>query len=257
MRWVFGGSTILDQHRSTEARCRIAAASGLSFLSILYSSSAETAAGAEQLAGDPFGVVRGQKRGNCGDVIHLANAAKWSLGHGILLKRRTNEAGSVHSFGLDHPWVNGVDANLARAQLFRQNPGNNVHRALGARVNRAGRRRQAADHRTDVDDAGSVAEVGHGSLGREQESQHVDVEDLVKLLLGHGLDGGELVNAGVVDQDVEAAEVLDGSRYQTLGVRGFRYVSSDGDCLAPAGGYRADHGIFPRLSGGVGYGCGH
>ena len=54
------------------------------------------------------------------------------------------------------------------------------------------------------------AEVLDGCLRGEQKTEHVNVKCLVKLVFGDGLDPSELVYAGVVNEDVEAAVVFDG-----------------------------------------------
>src|ERR1700722_6665064 len=82
---------------------------------------AEAAAGAEQLAGDPFGVVGGEEGGDGSDVIDLADAAKRCLRDDTLLEVGAEEACSVYAFGLDHAGVDGVDADLFRAELFGEN----------------------------------------------------------------------------------------------------------------------------------------
>jgi hypothetical protein len=52
--------------------------------------------------------------------------------------------------------------------------------------------------------------VFDGCLRGERETEHVNVKHLVELFFGDGLEGGELVYAGVVNEDVEAAIVFDG-----------------------------------------------
>ena len=64
-------------------------------------------------------------------------------------------------------------------------------------------------------------------------------------------DGGELVDAGVVDEDVEAAEVLDGGVDDALGFGGLGDVATDGDGLATGGGDGDDDGVRAGLAGGV------
>ena len=90
-----------------------------------------------------------------------------------------------------------------------------------------------------------------GGLRGEQKAEDVDVEDLVELLFGDGLDGGELVDAGVVDENVETAEVLDGRVDDALGFGGLGDVAADGDGLATGGGDGGDDGFGAGLAGGV------
>ena len=94
---------------------------------------AEAAAGANQFAGDPLGIVRSEERGDTGDIIHLTDAAKRGLRDGAFLEVGADEARGVYAFGLNHAGVDGVDADLFRAQLFREDAGDRVHRALGRR----------------------------------------------------------------------------------------------------------------------------
>ena len=171
---------------------------------------AKAAASEKLLAGEPGGVVRSQKDSDGGDVARLADAAERSLRDDGLLEVRADEAAAVGAFGLDHAGIDGVDPDLLRAELAGEHAGDGVDRALGAGVNRAVRRRDAAGDGADVDDAAAFAEVLDGGLRGEQKTEHVDVEMPVELLFGDGLDGSELVHAGVVDEDVEAAVVLDG-----------------------------------------------
>ncbi len=108
------------------------------------------------------------------------------------------------------PGLMRVDADLPRAELAREHAGDGVHRALAwpsRRPSSAGVRRVTAG--ADVDDAAALAEVLDGGLRGEQAAEHVDVEDPVEVLLGDRLERREGVDAGVVDQDVEAAIGLD------------------------------------------------
>src|ERR1700693_1864977 len=168
----------------------------------------EAAADADQLAGDPLGVVGSEEGGDAGNIIHLTDAAERGLRDDSRLEVGPDEACGVYAFGVDHAGIDGVDADLLRAKLIGEDTGDGVDRALRSGVHRAVWRRPAADYRADVDDAGAFAEVFHGSLRGEQETEYVDVEDLVVVRFGEGLDRQELVYAGVVDKDVEVAALL-------------------------------------------------
>src|SRR3954452_20808764 len=82
---------------------------------------AVAAAGEDGLAGEPAGVVGGEEYGDVGDVLGLAEAAEWRGGHGPLLEVGcavlAEDACGVGAFGFDHAGVQGVDANLLRAEL--------------------------------------------------------------------------------------------------------------------------------------------
>ena len=85
----------------------------------------------------------------------------------------------------------------------------------------------------------------------EQQAEHVDVELLVEVLVGDGLDGGELVDAGVVDQDVEAAIVLDGGVDDALRVGGLGDVAPTATALPPASVMASTTTVGAGLAGGV------
>ena len=65
------------------------------------------------------------------------------------------------------------------------------------------------DGRPDIDDAAALPEVLGGLLADQQQAKHIDVECLVKMLLGDLFERLHLVHAGVVDQHVETAKSLD------------------------------------------------
>ena len=48
----------------------------------------------------------------------LADAAERGLRDGALFEVRADEARSVYAFGFDHAGIDGVDADLPRAQFF-------------------------------------------------------------------------------------------------------------------------------------------
>ena len=96
-----------------------------------------------------------------------------------------------------------------------------------------------------------LAEVLDRGLRDEQEAEDVDVELLVEVLRRDGFEGRELVDAGVVDQDVELAEGLDGGVDDGLRVGGLGDVSVDGDGLAAGLGDGVDDGVGAGLAGGV------
>jgi hypothetical protein len=126
----------------------------------------------------------------------------------------------VHDTGrrtrLSAAGIDGVDLDLLGADLASEHAGDGVNRGLGAGVNRAVRRCDATGNGADVDDAGAFAEVLDGRLRGEQKTEHVNVKCLVELVFGDGLDGSELVYAGVVYEDVESAVVFDGGFDDTL-----------------------------------------
>ena len=88
------------------------------------------------------------------------------------------------------------------------------------------------DSERGVDDpAGALlAEDLRGELGHREVTLEVDVDDDVPLLFGHVEDHPVAQDAGVVDQDVQPAEVVQGLLYHPLagGHVGDRVVVGDG-----------------------------
>ena len=108
----------------------------------------------------------------------------------FLRKSLADDAGGVYAFGFDHAGIDGVDADLLRAQVPW--PATRVIGVDGALGGAVDRRRSAsaerADHGTDVDDAAAVGvEVLDGFLRGQQQAEHVEVELLVEVLGGDRL----------------------------------------------------------------------
>jgi len=76
------------------------------------------AAGDEEgFAGDPAGIAGSEERGHRGDVLRLADAAERSICFDLFLEIAAMDASAVQTFGLDHAGVDGIDADLARAEF--------------------------------------------------------------------------------------------------------------------------------------------
>ena len=109
------------------------------------------------------------------------------------------------------PGQHRVDADAEARQLHGAAAGEGVDRALRGGVVRLADPAALAHHRRDVDDhAVALAhEVGERGLRAVEDAAEVDphhVEPVVRL---HVVDQRVLGDAGVVDQDVQAAELLD------------------------------------------------
>jgi hypothetical protein len=106
------------------------------------------------------------------------------------------------------------------------------HGTLRARVGRLGcGRAHPCDERCDVDDgtAAGVEHRRHPVLTAERDALHVDVERPVPHLLGrigHRAVVGEH-HAGVVVEDVQPTEAVDGEPHHPLRVGGLRHVGVD------------------------------
>ena len=216
----------------------------------------KTAASKKSLASKPGGVFRGQKDSDGGDITWLADAAERRLREGELFELRSHEAAAVGTFSLDYSGTEGVDPDLFRAELAGQHDRDGVDRGLGAGVNRAVRRCDATGNGAHVYDAASISEVLHSGLRDKEEAQHIDVEVPVKVLLGDSLEGGVLVHAGVVYEDVESAVVFDGGFDNTLCLGRLGDVARHGDGFATSCGDGGDNSLvrrIPRLTNCTGY----
>ena len=150
-----------------------------------------------------------------------------------LRKSLLGETYGVKAFGLDHTGVDGVDADLFWSEFAGEGDGDGVYGSLGGAVDGCGGDGHLADDRADVDDGSAVgADELDGFLGGEEEAEDVEVELLVEVLGCDGSDGLEVVDAGVVDEDVDLAVGLFGLGEELLDVFELGDVALDGDGLA-------------------------
>src|SRR4030095_13941637 len=111
---------------------------------------------------------------------------------------------------------------------------------------------ERAGDRADVDDAAAcTVEVRSGRLGREQHGQDVEIEHAMEALLGELLERGELVDAGVVDQDVETAEGLLRLGAEAIDLLRLRHVGRHRERPAALARDVGDHAVGALLAGGV------
>src|SRR5260370_2768757 len=82
----------------------------------------------EPLAGDPGGVVGGQKHGDAGDIVGLAEPTERGARHHVLLEIAADDTGGVCALGLHPARPDGVDADFARAELAGEHARHRVYR---------------------------------------------------------------------------------------------------------------------------------
>ena len=162
----------------------------------------------DDLTRDIRGEVGGEEERHVGDVLggatatqrnqalpSLADIVRQSVGHG-----RDDESRS-----------DGIVTDVTNAHLLGRTLGEaDDARLRGGVVALVGIARYA-HHGAHVDDTAAVL-LPHDGLHRLGEVEHrleVDVDNGVPLLLGHTLEGGVFGDASVVDQHVDATEVLD------------------------------------------------
>ena len=103
----------------------------------------------------------------------------------VLLEVAADEAGGMGAFAFHHAGIDGIDADLARAQFRSQNLGDGIHRALGAGIDGGAGNAHAADDGRDVDDAAAVRpEQGQGFARGRQQAPDIDVELAVEFGFG-------------------------------------------------------------------------
>ena len=127
-----------------------------------------------------------------------------------------------------------VDGDAERAELDGEVAHEHAHAALGRAVGGEVGEDHVLVDGADVDDAAGlfgVAQAADEGLGEEEGALEVDVEDGVVVLLGDVPEVGADLDAGVVDEDVAAAELLVGLVDQVLGVGDVGDVALDDDGL--------------------------
>ena len=159
-------------------------------------------------AGDVAGEVGGEEEEDVGDFLGFADAAEGDAG-GNGVDHFLGEGGE--HVGAGDAWGNGVDTDVVGAEFTGEGFGEAVDGEFGGGVAAAGGLAVKADHRTGVqDDAATLGfHKGCGSLGTGKNGFEVEVDDGVKgglVVVVEGFAGGD---AGVVDEDVEVAVVVD------------------------------------------------
>ena len=196
----------------------------------------QSAAYLKRFACDPTGLRGGHKGHGFGDIFGCAEAAKRGAGDGVLLCRFVHLFHGIETFGDGDAGRYSDDADLLRAEFHGKHAGDDVDGGFGSGIDGARGSGSEGDSRADIDDdAAFGAEVGNGGLGGEQECLDVEVEVFVDVLSGDGFERKKFVDAGVVDEDVEAAKGF-GRRGDELGdLGGIGQVGLHGNSLAGCG----------------------
>src|SRR6267378_5748033 len=163
----------------------------------------------QRFTGDPGGIVRSKEDRSGRNVFRLSDATERCLRFKHFPHIALSVTAGYGSFGYHHAWVDGIDADFSRSEFLRQSARDRVHCALRRVVNHRSRRSQGAGKRTDVNDAPAVRiEVLECFLSGKKHSENVHIKKSVNLLLGDVLQRHELINTGVVDQNVDLAQGL-------------------------------------------------
>ena len=149
---------------------------------------------------------RGEVEHARGDLHRLAHAAQRGRADDRLQRLLGDSLGHP---GLGEPRGDGVDRDPLAGIFAGQGLGQADHARLGGRVVGLAEVADLAVHAGDVDHPAPAA-LGHlvdELLGHQEDAGEVGVDDLVPGLLGQFLERPVAVDARVVDQDVDAAEV--------------------------------------------------
>src|SRR5215208_714127 len=164
----------------------------------------------DRLPGDVGGVVGGEERAHAGHFVCPAGPAQRDVAGDHLRLDGVVDPRAVHrrdgGAGAD-----AVDADATTAVLERERPGEVLHAALADAVPEVVRLGDDLVHARDVDQDARLV-VGQESLDRfscaQERAPQVDREDLVEVRGVELLGRSRELDAGVVDENVEAAEAL-------------------------------------------------
>mmetsp|Transcript_21087 Transcript_21087/g.81837 ORF Transcript_21087/g.81837 Transcript_21087/m.81837 type:complete len:357 (+) Transcript_21087:2512-3582(+) len=181
---------------------------------------ADAAVHRQDLPGDVLAGPRSEQQGRTLQVVVVAEAVERRVGRHLVSPQRGQQA--LGHLAREEARRQRIDGDAIRAPLAGQGPREVHRRALAGVVGNGLHRTQVARQAGDgghIDDAARTARdhagLGHG-LREQEEAADVEVHDLVpgleRMLLGRGAPGG----AGVVDEDVDAAQALHGLGHHAL-----------------------------------------
>ncbi|MCY1299943.1 hypothetical protein D9M70_494930 [compost metagenome] len=128
------------------------------------------------------------------------------------MQRRAEFPGFRVHVGIGRSRLDVVHGDAARPQVARHALHQPQQRGLAHRIRAAaGERHPLGIGAADVDDAAALAHVRQRCPGRDEHRAHVDGQGLVKVFQRQRLDRSQPQHAGIVDQDVELAELARGT----------------------------------------------
>ena len=215
------------------------------------------AAAAVDLEGDAGDESRrrvGKEHRRIGDVVRTRQPAERNAGEklGAVLRRVRAAHEPLQHAGLAHHRIDGVDADVLGRQFHRHRFGQRDHGALRPVVPGEAGARADAGGRGDVDDdaAAALFHLRHRCDGRQIDRFDVDRVDAVEL----GLADLEqrlvaVCDAGVVDDDVDAAERLGRRPHHGVDVDLLRDVALHGMHLVAEAGGELAHALAVDVGG--------
>ena len=166
-----------------------------------------TAVQRQGAACDISGTLAHQPGHHVGDLLALAQAADGDVADDAF--QHLGVHGADH-FGVDIAGRDAVDGDALPRILQRQGLGEADHPGLGGGIVGLADLALLAVDRGDVDDA-AMAPVAHAvdDLARHvEDAVHIDADHVGPLVVAHLVEEAVAGDAGVVDQDVDGAELI-------------------------------------------------
>ena len=185
---------------------------------------------------DIVGRLGGQEHDGAHQVVQVAPAAGGDPARDVVVKRLVGADGDVH-LRLDEAGADGIALDVVLAELVGEVPRDADDAVLGRHVGRALPVGGVGEHGADVDDLAAalprhdLADLVPQMVDRFQ----LELQDAVIRLLGVFQERGEMVHAGVVHQDVDAAVFLQAAFHDGLQVRPVGEIAPDEGDLAAFG----------------------
>src|SRR6266446_7284699 len=208
-------------------------------------------------AGNVVRIVGSEKYRGLADVFGLADPLVGNEPHQGRVGFRRAPGGGIDGRP-DRARRDAVHADAVRGHLLRQAFHHQHNPALGCGVVHMASPGDDLMHGADADDLArcpgdalhdaTALELAHGLASAEELPAEVHADDRVPLLERHLLEGCVPLEAGVVDEDVHRAEVLDGALEQILDLPLARPVRALGESAASRLRDLADHldcGVLP------------
>jgi hypothetical protein len=194
----------------------------------------EAAVDEEGGAGGVVGVIGGQERCEAGDVTDIAKALE-----GDIVQQIVELDGIVEEIFVDGCFDgargDGIDGDAERGELDAEVASEHFDGAFADAVSGEVREGKFFVDAADVDNFAAGfrdAVVFNESLGDEEEAFEIYVEHEVVIFFGDVPEFGALFDAGIVDEDVDAAKLPFGFGDEAFAVGNFGNVALNGDGLA-------------------------
>src|SRR5882762_5732907 len=184
---------------------------------------------ADDLPSDEGGLITGEVRNHRGDFLLACRPAHWDYGQHLIDQRRVLRTNIFELLRLDRTGCNRVDGDAIARELSGKPGGHAMHPALGRVICRMIDEAIANRVRADVNDAPirggfhvrkDVAATPYGG-------PQIAVDGFLQALRGVREERANDSSAGVIDQDINASEVLNGLFHQALCVDLQREVAAE------------------------------